>query len=261
MLVPAQIVAILGAPRLRSRAASPRSNASSRWARRCCSRTRTGSTRSCRAPLRALRPDRGLRHDPRPQRSGAQGRARSACRRPSSGCASCATTAPRPRPGEAGRDRRPRPDADDGLLQAARPHRAGDARRLAAHRRRRLRRRGRLPAPRRPHEGHDRFRRREGLSARHRGGRRAPSRRARGRRVRRAAREVGRDAGRGGDPARRAAASPPRRCATGSTSAWRALPARSAPWRSWRTFRAAPPARRSSASCARRTGRRSGRKI
>ena len=65
--------------------------------------------------------------------------------------------------------------------------------RVAAHRRRRLPRRGRLPVPHRPDQGHDRERRREHLPDRGRGGALAASRRRRGRGDRRARRALGRD--------------------------------------------------------------------
>ena len=68
-----------------------------------------------------------------------------------------------------------------------------DARRVAAHRRRRLPRRGRLPVPDRPDQGHDRERRGERLSRRGRGGARPAPRRRRCRRDRRSRRAVGRD--------------------------------------------------------------------
>src|SRR6185312_1955198 len=71
---------------------------------------------------------------------------------------------------------------------------------LAAHRRRRLRRRGGLPVPDRPDQGHDRQRGRERVPRRGRGGARAAPRRGRGRGDRRPARAVGRD----GQGARRA---------------------------------------------------------
>jgi acyl-CoA synthetase (AMP-forming)/AMP-acid ligase II len=79
------------------------------------------------------------------------------------------------------RDRRPRADHDGGLLRAPGEDRGGVARRVAAQRRPRLRRRRGLPAPGRPHEGHDRLGRRQGLPEGRRGSRRAASRRARGR--------------------------------------------------------------------------------
>ena len=63
-----------------------------------------------------------------------------------------------------------------------------------------------LPLPRRPQEGHDRLRRRQGVPEGCRGGGRAASGRARGRGVRRAARSLGRDAGGGRGAPRRARA-------------------------------------------------------
>ncbi len=99
-------------------------------------------------------------------------------------------------PGEIGRDRGPRPDHDAGLLQPAGGDGAGAARRVALHRRPGLRRRRRVPLPRRPQEGHDRQRRRQGVSEGHRGGRGAASGDPRGGGLRHSARQVGRDAGR-----------------------------------------------------------------
>ena len=97
----------------------------------------------------------------------------------------------------AGRDRRgvaARAERHARLLQPARGDgRRADRRRLAAHRRRRLPRRGRLPLPHRPDQGHDRQRRRERVSGRGRGGALAASGRRRGRRHRRARRALGRD--------------------------------------------------------------------
>ena len=65
--------------------------------------------------------------------------------------------------GEHRRDRGARPDHDARLLQPAGGNGAHAARRLAVHGRPRLCRRRRLPLPRRPQEGHDRHRRRQGL--------------------------------------------------------------------------------------------------
>ena len=89
-----------------------------------------------------------------------------------------------------------------GLLRAARADRAGARRRLAAYRRPGLRRRGRLPLSGRPHQGHDRQRRRQGLPPGHGGSGGAAPGRARGRGVRHPARQVGRDAGGGRRAAR-----------------------------------------------------------
>ena len=85
-------------------------------------------------------------------------------------------------------------------------HGEGDRRRLAAHRRCRLPRRGRLPLPGRSHQGHDHRRRRQRLPERHREGDDRPSGGAGSGRVRRTRSEVGRGAGRRGrDQGRRAA--------------------------------------------------------
>ena len=71
------------------------------------------------------------------------------------------------RPARAGRrrrrDRGARRQCDDGLLGAPGGNRQSRHRRLDAHRRRRLYGRGRLRLHRRPHQGHDRHRRRERL--------------------------------------------------------------------------------------------------
>ena len=64
-----------------------------------------------------------------------------------------------PRPGRRGR--RPRRQRDAGLLEQARGDGGRAARRLDAHRRRRLPRRPRLPVHRRPAQGHDHHRRGE----------------------------------------------------------------------------------------------------
>ena len=74
-------------------------------------------------------------------------------------------------------------------------------RRLAAHRRRRLPRRGGLPVPDRPDQGHDRERRRERLSGRGRGGARPARRRRRGGGHRRARPALGRGGQGAGRPA------------------------------------------------------------
>ena len=65
---------------------------------------------------------------------------------------------------------------DGGLLEQPRSHRAGAARRLAAHRRRRPHGRAGLPDDPRPLEGHDHLGRLEHLPARDRGSAAAPSR-------------------------------------------------------------------------------------
>ena len=131
----------------------------------------------------------------------------------------------------------------------------GAARRLALHRRPGLRRRRRLPVPRRSQEGHDRLGRRQGLPEGRRGGRRAASRRARGRGVRHPARAMGRDAGGRGGADRAGAGTAADARASGSTRASPRATSASTACSSWRTFRATPRARPSSARCARRSGR------
>ena len=107
-----------------------------------------------------------------------------------------------------------RAERDGGLRQPPRGDGQGAlAGRLAAHRRRRLPRRGRLPVPHRPDQGHDRHRRRERLSDRGRGSPVAPPGGRRGRGHRRARRALGR----GGQGARRAAR---RRRSPRPTSCW-----------------------------------------
>ena len=69
----------------------------------------------------------------------------------------------------AGRDLRARPAGDGRLPRQPRADRRGLPRRLAAHRRRGGARSGRVPADRRPHQGHDRHRRVQRLPARDRG--------------------------------------------------------------------------------------------
>ena len=76
----------------------------------------------------------------------------------------------RRRSGRGRRDRDPRPQHHEGLLQPARRHRRGDERRLVPLRRPRPPRRGRLLLHRRPGEGHDHPRRVQRLPARDRGG-------------------------------------------------------------------------------------------
>ncbi|MCK7495363.1 MAG: hypothetical protein MZW92_32965 [Comamonadaceae bacterium] len=64
MMVPAQIIAILDAPRLRRRASSPRSKMHAvAAARRCTSEHKDAAEPPAAGPLlRAVRPHRGLRH-------------------------------------------------------------------------------------------------------------------------------------------------------------------------------------------------------
>ena len=96
---------------------------------------------AARPLLRALRPDRGLRDDPRPRRRAAQERQRgrpAAVLRDAHPGRGRARTAGR----GSGRDRRAGADHDAGLLPAARPHGDRARRRLAALRRLGLRRRG-----------------------------------------------------------------------------------------------------------------------
>ena len=99
----------------------------------------------------------------------------------------------------------PGPERDEGLLAPARGHGGGHRRRgLVPHRRRRLRRRGRVPLHRRPGQGHGHHRRRERLPGR--GGERAlrPPGRRRRRRHRPARRALGRGRGGRGGPRTRA---------------------------------------------------------
>ncbi len=151
--------------------------------------------------LRTLRFDRGFHHDPRPRRRAAQVRQRR-------GAAAVLRDAnrrrrrARPPAARDRRNRRSRADHDARLLQPARADGGSAARRLAFHRRPGLRRRRRLSVHRRSQEGHDRQRRRQGLSEGRRGNRRAPSGDTRGDRFRHPARKVGRDARRGGRAAR-----------------------------------------------------------
>ncbi len=109
-----------------------------------------------------------------------------------------------------GARRRARRDLDEGpqphprLLEQARRHRRDDRRRLAAHRRPRAHRRGRLRLHRGPGQGHDPARRRERLQRRGRGRHLQPPVGVRGRRVRPAPRAPGRRGGGGHrDPAGR----------------------------------------------------------
>ena len=91
------------------------------------------------------------------------------------------------------RDRHPRPQRDEGLLEPPRGDRRGDRRRrLVQDRRHRHGRRRRLLLHRRPQEGPDHPRRLQRLPARDRGGPLRAPRRARGRRRRPAARRPGR---------------------------------------------------------------------
>ena len=85
-------------------------------------------------------------------------------------------------PGEIGEVLVARRQRDARLLAQPRGHRRDPSRRLAAHRRRRLARRGRLPDPPRSLQGPDHLGRRQHLSARGRGGAAAPPRGRRGRR-------------------------------------------------------------------------------
>ena len=113
-----------------------------------------------------------------------------------------------------------------------RPEETAEAarRRLAAYRRRRRARRGRLPDPRRPDQGHDHPRRREHLPQGDRVGRSASHDAvARGRRRRRAARGVRRGPGRLRRRATRTPRSPPRSC---GASAGATSPRSSCRWRS-----------------------------
>ena len=73
-------------------------------------------------------------------------------------------------PGRGRRDRHPRPQRDEGLLEARGRDRGGHARRLVPLRRHGHGRRGRLLLHRRPQEGHDHPRRLQRLPARDRGG-------------------------------------------------------------------------------------------
>ena len=113
------------------------------------------------------------------------------------------------------RDRAARPDDHEPrLLEPARRDRGGDAaRRMVPQRRHRLPRRGRLPVPGRPGQGHDHPRRRERVLRRDRArARRAPRHPRRGRRRRSA--QAARRRGEGGRAAPRAARPrPPRTCA------------------------------------------------
>ena len=130
-------------------------------------------------------------------------------------CGWCARRRRDPVPARRGRrDRDPRAQRDEGLLEPARGDRGGDPRRLVPHRRPGPRRRRRLLLHRRPQEGHDHPRRLQRLPAGDRGGAlRAPGG-ARGRGDRRPAPH----ARRGGRRRRRAAARRRRRhrrsCAT-----------------------------------------------
>ena len=84
-------------------------------------------------------------------------------------------------------------ERDAGVLRAAGGVRGrADRRRLAPNGRRRLRRRGGLPLPHRPDQGHDRLGRRERVPGRGRGGALPPPRRARGRGDRASGRALGR---------------------------------------------------------------------
>ena len=106
-------------------------------------------------------------------------------------------------PGEVGEILRSQPLHDAGLLQAPRPHGEGDHRRLATHRGRRLPRRGRLPLPCRPDQGHDHRRRGQRLPERHRESDHRPSGGAGSRGLRGAGCEVGRGTRRRGRHQRR----------------------------------------------------------
>ena len=88
----------------------------------------------------------------------------------------------RPPAGRARRDPDPRARRDEGLLEPARGDGEDAARRLDAHRRPRVRRRGRLLLHRRPDQGHDHPRRAQRVPA---GGRGGPGRAPRGARPRR----------------------------------------------------------------------------
>ena len=129
--------------------------------------------------VRRLRPDRDdRRRDPAAARGPRRRRrapAPAAIRRAPSALGRDADRRPRQRARLRRRRRRrglaARAERDGRLLQPRRGDRGGaDARRLAAHRRRRLPRRGRLPVPHRPDQGHDRERRGEHLPGRGRGG-------------------------------------------------------------------------------------------
>ena len=90
--------------------------------------------------------------------------------------------------GRGGRDRHPRRERDEGLLEQARGHRRGDARRLVPQRRPGHPGRRRLLLHRRPEEGHDHPQRDERVPARGRGGPLHPPGGGRGGRVRGAGR-------------------------------------------------------------------------
>ena len=92
---------------------------------------------------------------------------------------------------------------------------------LAAHRRSRLPRRGRLPVHRRSQEGPDQDQRLSGVAAGGRGGAGGASGGRGGRRRRRAGRVQGRSRQGLGGPARRARRRPKRSCARSAASGWR----------------------------------------
>ena len=115
-----------------------------------------------------VRHDRVRLGDHRARSRGAPHRRQRTCGRPATRCSasSCRsrTRSARALPtGRDGRGLRPGRQLHDRVLAPARGDGRGVPRRLVPHRRRRLPRRGRLPLPGGPGEGHDRDRRRERL--------------------------------------------------------------------------------------------------
>ena len=155
------------------------------------------------------------------------------------------------------RDRRsggPRRRGDGRLLEPTRGHRRDAARRLAAHRRRRQLRRGRLPHAARPLQGPDHQRGHEHLPPRGRRGAAAPRRRPVGGRGRKARPRVGRD---GGGLRRARRRWRPTGDKTSSTArAWTASPATSGRRTTASSMPCRPtaPARCSNGSCTNSSG-------
>ena len=108
------------------------------------------------------------------------------------------------------------------LLEPSGGDRGDDPGRLAAHRRHRRDRRGRLPLHPRPQEGHGAARRREHLLRRDRAGRVPAPRRLRGRGLRRPRRPAGRGAGGGRRAQGRRRSRTRPMCGPTSASIWRA---------------------------------------